>query len=395
MAELEFICTACPTYNIGTPVLSMNCATNMLELTGIVIPPNLEGCDSFYVRILKGGSVFSTTTYLWADWATTMSFPIVFTNGFEYKIQILSCNDCYIYDTAAILNPFTFDATYNCTSKLNIIRNPIGIVTYSGPSVAPGTPAPPNGTTLPDGTYTFIYSTNLPIGTCFETKTLTIACSGPGGPGGGAGCNLDFEPLYGIRLIQTGCNINVTNPSGPGKIITLSWQTFSSADGSCSGTLLNTQSIATLPPGASVVAQMPFPNFDHKVIASYPNDNGIDVCVVGRCLFNSCYIAPDLCTVDAPTLCVINRGTPLTAKLKITNPATNGTVFVTTKRLTANIFSYGTALLTPGASVEYSISGDISLPGNVGYYQIKLTCSSNPAVTEVYGYSGIAQIPDC
>ena len=390
MAELEFICTACPTYNIGTPVLSMNCATNMLELTGIVIPPNLEGCDSFYVRILKGGSVFSTTTYLWADWAATMSFPIVFTNGFEYKIQILSCNDCYIYDTAAILNPFTFDATYNCTSKLNIIRNPIGIVTYSGPSVAPGTPAPPNGTTLPDGTYTFIYSTNLPIGTCFDTKTLIIACSGGGG---GGECNVGFG-TGGIEVTQTGANIYIYNNGATGKTVTLIMQTLSTSNGSCSGNVLNSVTLGTLSPGNSLVTVYPYPNFDLKLVASYTNNSGTDVCIINKCLtYNT---IPGACAVtNAPLICVINRANPFIAKIRITNPISNDAAFVTTKRLTANVNNYGTTILAPGANIEYSITSDLALPTNVGNYEVKLICTNDPGNTQTYVFSGIAQIPDC
>ena len=138
---------------------------------------------------------------------------------------------------------------------------------------------------------------------------------------------------------------------------------------------------------------MPFPGFDHKLIASYINDNGSDVCVISKC-FN-CTSPPGTCTRLDPVVCVINRGTPSTAKIRITNPATGSAVFITTKRLTATIFSYGSTILYPGGNIEYSISGDLALPTNVGDYEIKVICTNDPGNAATYVFSGIAQIPDC
>ena len=138
---------------------------------------------------------------------------------------------------------------------------------------------------------------------------------------------------------------------------------------------------------------MPYPGFDHKLVAIYDNDNGVDVCSMSTCL--TCAGGPGSCTVDDPVVCVVNRATPVTAKLRITNPATNSTVFAVTKRLSANVNNYGSTILAPGANVEYSISSDTALPTNVGDYEIKLICTTDPGNTQTFVFSGIAQIPDC
>lgn len=134
MDELVFNCTACPTYNIGTPDILRDCTIGQLTLDGIIVPANLEGCTRAYYKIFRDGVLSVEGNFLWTDWATTMSFPVLLTDETTYRIEIRACkkDGCLIYTGEQLMSNL-FEVTYDCTNKLYANAGfGSAILTYTG-----------------------------------------------------------------------------------------------------------------------------------------------------------------------------------------------------------------------------------------------------------------------
>lgn len=388
--EAAYDCNSCPVYSIGGS-LTLDCTNSRLTITGIIVPSNDNNCSVFAYAIYKNGSLtpIKTGTTAWASWAGTMYFPITnIGNGGTYRVVIVDCESCVVFDDSVIDTPLVLDVSYDCSTYLDYTTSPGGAtLTYEcssgcSPAIPAGTAAPVVGTQLTNGTYIF----TLTLGGCVTTKTLVVGC-------GGGGVDPDCPLVDGVDFIvsQVGCNFSIVNNAPD--TLTVYLETLNNLPSTCTGTVIKTVTLGNISTGSSVAGSILYNGYAHRLRITYPSSNPGDPspCEVIHCL--AACAGSGTCTVDPLAVCVQDRFG--SAKLKVTNINTNAPVVLFIERTSATSFNYGNVIVAPGASWLTTISQDAALPNNVGTYHIKAVCVYDQTIFWEVTYSGLAQIPDC
>lgn len=385
-------CTTCPTYDLMA-TMDLSCDDSAIELSGVVVPTNYNNCAGYSWKIYKNSisTPIATGTANWGIFGSTMLFPITsIGNGGTYRLVIVDCNNCVIFDDSVTSNPLSLNMPpYDCGgSYLQYTYLPVdAVLTYQcssgcSPAIPAGTPAPSLGTQLSDGTYIF----TLTKGGCSTTSTLVVAC-------GGGTSDPDCPLVDGVDFIvnQAGCNINLINNSTTN--LTVYLETVNNLPNFCTGTVVKTVTLGTVPPSGSVSGSIVYNGYAHRLRINYASTSAGDPapCEVIHCL--SACSGSGTCNVDDLGVCVQDRFG--SAKLKVTNLNVNSPVLLFVTRTSATPFTHTPVIVAPGATWISSISQDAALPGNVGTYHIKAVCVYDQTLFWEVTYTGIAQIPDC